>query len=169
MIPPPASAVAANDPGDDRGDRPAHGGGVRRAGLPVGEEQVPGADQRRRDAVDVGVLGDAAEVYRRSLPDQLAELATTDPMTAYETMCGTAADGMRQAGPFGAPERWRFDWEQRYSRAEWLDVLPTQGAYTLLPKPTLAAVLAGVGEVIDDLGGDLTGHYTTVVVTAAVR
>ena len=40
---------------------------------------------------------------------------------------------MRQAGGFGEPQTWRFDWSRPYTRAEWLDVVPTFGGHSLLP------------------------------------
>jgi hypothetical protein len=63
-------------------------------------------------------------------------------------------------------ERWPFEWEQTYSRDEWLDLIPTQGTLTQAPPDKLAEVLAGVGEAIDALGGSFVMRYTTVVVTA---
>ncbi len=108
------------------------------------------------------------EVYRRVLPDSLgAQAAAMRDQDPYGAMCDKAADGMRRAGAFGAPERWRFDWELSYTRDEWLDLLPTQGIHTRLPPDTLAELLAGMGAAVDALGGAFTAHYTTVVVTAA--
>ncbi|MFC7648081.1 hypothetical protein ACFQX6_52140 [Streptosporangium lutulentum] len=43
-------------------------------------------------------------------------------------MFTTFADGIREAGGFGDPERWRFDGERSYTRDEWLDLAPTTGA-----------------------------------------
>jgi SAM-dependent methyltransferase len=88
-------------------------------------------------------------------------------LDGYSVMFARAADGMRAAGAFGDPEQWRFDWEQSYTREEWLDALPTQGAYTQLPPDTLAELLAGIGACIDSMGGAVTVDYATVAVTAA--
>jgi hypothetical protein len=85
----------------------------------------------------------------------------------YRVMFTKAADGIREAGGFSEPERWRFDWEQSYTRDAWLDQLPTQGALTQLPPDKLAEVLAGVGSAIDAMGGGFTMPYATVAVTAA--
>src|SRR5271156_6676285 len=41
-----------------------------------------------------------------------------------------AVDGVRTAGGFGEPEQWRFEWQRHYTRAEWLDHLPTTGMLT---------------------------------------
>ncbi|MET9430217.1 class I SAM-dependent methyltransferase [Streptomyces sp. NPDC003036] len=109
-----------------------------------------------------------AEVCRRALPD-----APFDPhamargaLDAYRTVFAKAADGMREAGGFGAPEQWRFDWEWSYTRDAWLDQMPTQGAFTRLPPDKLAEVLEGVGAAIDARGGGFTMRYVTVAVTA---
>lgn len=67
-----------------------------------------------------------AAVYRRVIPDLPWDPSTTSALDLYSTLLDKAADGMRQAGAFGDPERWRFDWEQSYTRDQWLDVLPTQ-------------------------------------------
>jgi SAM-dependent methyltransferase len=113
-----------------------------------------------------------AEVYRRVMPDSLAagRWATTGPEAAlegYSMLCNKAADGMRQIGAFGEPERWRFDWQRSYTRDEWLDQLPTQGGHSQFPPDKLAEVLAGIGAAIDAVGGSFTMRYATLVETAA--
>ncbi|MGW5049684.1 class I SAM-dependent methyltransferase [Actinokineospora sp. NPDC004072] len=77
-----------------------------------------------------------------------------------------AADGLRAAGGFTEPEVHRHDWQRAYTRAEWLDQLPTSGILTRLPPEALAAVLAEVGAAIDSLGGAVEVRYGTVAVTA---
>ncbi|MET9618153.1 class I SAM-dependent methyltransferase [Kitasatospora indigofera] len=112
-----------------------------------------------------------AAVYDRVAPDSLAARAHRLPTAAlagYSTVFDRAADGIRQAGTFGEPEQWRFDWRRRYSRDEWLDQLPTQGDHNRLPPAGLAAVLTGVGAAVDALGGAFTMEYSAVVVTAAL-
>ena len=74
---------------------------------------------------------------------------------------------MRQAGGFGDPEQWRFDWERPYSRDEWLDQVPTFGGFSRLPPATQAELLAGIGAAIDALGGSFTMGYATVAASAA--
>ena len=83
-------------------------------------------------------------------------------------MCATAADGIRLAGGFGNPEPWRFDWEQRYTRETYLDLLPTQGHLTRLPPRAIQEILDAVGAAVDAMGGSLTIPYSTVAVTAAL-
>ncbi|MEU7042130.1 methyltransferase domain-containing protein [Streptomyces varsoviensis] len=108
------------------------------------------------------------EVYERVLPGSLAARqwsASTDD--AYAALCAKAADGIREAGAYGEPEEWRFDWEWTYTRDAWLDLLPTTGPHTTLPPERMAEVLSGVGAVVDAVGGCFTMRYTTVAVAAA--
>jgi hypothetical protein len=86
------------------------------------------------------------------------------------TRCGPRASetllGDDERGGFSDPEQWRFDWEQSYTRDEWLDQLPTSGALTRLLPDKLAEVLEGTGAAIDAIGGSFTMPYTTLAVTA---
>jgi SAM-dependent methyltransferase len=111
-----------------------------------------------------------AEVYRRVVPDMPFGFGRQRPRTAmegYQPLFGKIADGIVAAGAFTEPEQWHFDWERAYTREEWLDQLPTQGALTRLPPDKLAPILDAVGAAIDAIGGSFTMRYTTVVVTAA--
>lgn len=114
-----------------------------------------------------------AVAYRRVAPDSpfnqqgsSAQSART-ALELYQAMFAKAADGIREAGGFGEPEQWRFDWAKSYTRDEWLDLLPTQGTLTGLPPDRLAEVLDGVGTAIDAIGGGFTMPYTTLAATAA--
>ena len=107
-------------------------------------------------------------VYRRVMPGSpMHQRAMAGGPDAYSGLCTKAADGMRQAGAFGDPERWRFGWQRSYTRDEWLDQLPTAGVLTQLPADKLAEVLARTGAVIDAVGGSFVVGYATVVTTAA--
>jgi SAM-dependent methyltransferase len=108
-----------------------------------------------------------AAVYRRVMPDAPMFHRPPPGAEVYRTMCAKAAGGMREAGGFGDPEDWQFDWDRPYTRDEWLDQLPTFGFHTRLPPATLRELLAGVGAAIDAAGGGFTMHYATVVLTAA--
>ncbi|MFC6091002.1 class I SAM-dependent methyltransferase [Saccharothrix lopnurensis] len=107
-------------------------------------------------------------VYRRVLPDSpvVRRPGAAGP-EGYELMCDRAADGVRAAGAFDEPERWRFEGERTRTRAEWLDLLPTTGLHTRLPAEVLARVLEGIGAAIDAVGGSVAVRCSTVVVTAA--
>jgi SAM-dependent methyltransferase len=78
---------------------------------------------------------------------------------------GTIAH-LEATGRFAKPEVRKYLWEQRYSRDEWLDQLPTHSDHRTLPPAQLAAVLRAVGEIIDSAGGSLVAHYDTMLVTA---
>ncbi|MEU4422585.1 methyltransferase domain-containing protein [Actinoplanes sp. NPDC024001] len=101
-----------------------------------------------------------AEV-RRVLPDLPFDL--TRRADGYGPLVDRAVGGLRQAGGFGEPQTWPFPWERRYTRAEWLDQLPTSGILTRLPPGPLAEVLDAVGAAIDD---EFVVRYRTVAVTA---
>ncbi|GAA0455802.1 methyltransferase type 11 [Paractinoplanes deccanensis] len=110
-----------------------------------------------------------ARVYERLLPESPMTKAYRSSASAaqiYSSMLDRAADGMRAAGVFGEQERWRYDWEHVYSRDEWLDQVPTQGAHTTLPAGKLAELVAATGEAIDALGGSFVTSFATVAVTA---
>lgn len=113
-------------------------------------------------------LGEAfAAVYRRVMPETPQFHQPPPGAQVYRTMCAKTADGVREAGGFGDPEDWQFDWDRTYTRDEWLDQVPTFGFHTRLPEATLREVLAGIGAAIDAIGGGFTMHYATVVLTAA--
>jgi len=117
------------------------------------------------------LAGVAAEVYRRLLPDSPFNLRGEhrSGLELYQPLFDKIAGGMRQAGRFTQPEQWQFGWERTYSRDEWLDQIPTQGAFTQLPPEQLAEVQNAVGAAIDSIGGSFTMTYTTVAVTAALQ
>lgn len=114
-----------------------------------------------------GLAAAFAEVYGRVLPDSpmVTSMRATGP-DAYDPLCAAAADGIRQAGAYGEPERWRDDWQRTYTRDAWLDLLPTQGLLTRLPATVLDEILAGTGAAIDAVGGSFPMRYSTVTVTA---
>ncbi|MCQ8771624.1 class I SAM-dependent methyltransferase [Streptomyces telluris] len=109
-----------------------------------------------------------ATAYQRVAPDSPFALQATAKAApdGYQALSAKAADGIREAGGFGAPEQWRFDWEWSYTRDAWLDQMPTQGALTRLPPDKLTEVLEHVGAAIDAMGGGFTMPYVTVAVTA---
>jgi SAM-dependent methyltransferase len=114
----------------------------------------------------VDVAEGFAAVYRRVLPGSSFARGTSGGLEAYSGLHTIAADGVRAAGLFGEPERWRFDWERSYTREEWLDQVPTSGGHNQFPPGQLEELVAGLGAVIDAVGGRFTMHYSTVVVTA---
>ena len=88
------------------------------------------------------------------------------PLGLYQAAYAKFADKIRETEQFNAPEQWQFDWEQSYTRDQWLDLLPTTGGLTQLRPDQLAAILDAVGSAIDSLGGRFTMNYTTLATTA---
>jgi SAM-dependent methyltransferase len=107
-----------------------------------------------------------ADAFRRVLPGSPFAGESRSAAEIYDVMFAKFADGIRDAGGFGEPERWDFRWERSYTRDEWLDFLPTTGGLTRLAPDALAAVLEGVGAAIDGLGGEFVLPYTTLAVVA---
>lgn len=111
-----------------------------------------------------------AAAYAEVAPESPFHRASTQAKPALETyreMFDAAAGGFRRSGRFDEPDLWRFDWEQTYTRDQWLDHLPTTGLLTRLAPDQLAVVLDRVGTAIDAIGGGFTMPYTTLAATAA--
>ena len=106
-------------------------------------------------------------VFTKLVPDSPVNFQSAPPPDRIAAgFTAKAADGMREAGGFGDPERWQHDWERSYTRDEWLDQLASSGALTQLPPDTLAAVLEGVGTALDSIGPSITVRLTTVAIMA---
>jgi SAM-dependent methyltransferase len=67
---------------------------------------------------------------------------------------------------FAPCERRTYVWAQRYSRDEWLDQLGTHSDHIALEPPQLARLLQAVGVAIDRLGGSISLHYETQLISA---
>jgi SAM-dependent methyltransferase len=113
-----------------------------------------------------GLATDFAGVYRQVRPGLPFNPWARPVLDSYLAMCGTAADGIRQAGGFGEPEQWRFEWDHSYTRDQLLDQVPTAGGHSQIESAKLAELLAGLGAAIDAVGGSFTAHFTTLAVTA---
>ncbi len=109
------------------------------------------------------------EVYRRVLPDTPFALGAASGVRGYARILAKTAEGIQQTGAFSEPEHWRYDWEQPYTRDEWLDLVPTAGGHSRFPPATLEHLLAGLGAAIDAVGGSFTMPYATVAITASRR
>jgi SAM-dependent methyltransferase len=105
-------------------------------------------------------------VYRRVRPG----LERDSVMLGYagSVRFTRGSEGIRCSAVFGEPEQWRFEWEKAYSRDQWLDLLPTHSDHRILEPDQLSALMDGIGDAIDAMGGTFTMGYTTVVVTAAL-
>jgi SAM-dependent methyltransferase len=110
-----------------------------------------------------------SEVYRRMLPDTPFARVPGNPLDAYARFFANSQDGIRASCAFGEPEQWRFDWERPYTKAEWLDQVPTFGGHSQLPPAELDELLAGIAGALDASGGGFTMGYAAVAITAATR
>ncbi|WP_422771561.1 methyltransferase domain-containing protein [Plantactinospora sp. WMMC1484] len=110
-----------------------------------------------------------ATAFRRVAPDSPINLdgrSGSSILDSYQALYARAADGIREAGGFGEPELWRYDWKRSYTRDEFLALVPTSGGLTSMPPDRVAEVLAAVGAAVDQLGGGVTLPYATWGLTA---
>ncbi|WP_031227362.1 class I SAM-dependent methyltransferase [Streptomyces roseochromogenus] len=108
-----------------------------------------------------------AAAFRRVAPDSpLSSQPARRPLDLYQAGYAKFADKIRETEQFNDPEQWRFDWQQSYTRDQWLDLLPTTGGLTQLRPDQLAEILDAVGDAIDSMGGRFTMNYTTLAATA---
>jgi len=108
-----------------------------------------------------------SEVYQRILPDTPFARTPSDPLAAYEQLFTRTADELRRVDTLSEPVRWQFDWEQRYTRDQWLEQVPTFGGHSQFPPATLGKLLAGIAATIDAVGGAFTMRYAAVAITAS--
>lgn len=108
-----------------------------------------------------------ATAYRRAAPDSpFSNHLARRPLEVYRAGYAKFADKIRETGCFLEPEQWRYDWEQSYTRDQWLELLPTTGGLTQLRPDQVAEILHAVGSAIDAMGGRFTMHHTTLAATA---
>jgi SAM-dependent methyltransferase len=112
-----------------------------------------------------------AEVFRRALPESpvSGDFWSRPALDAYRAGCARAAGGMRETAAFGEPQEWLSHWERPYTRAEWLDLLPTTGGFSRHPRALQEELLAGVGAAVDAVGGRFTMACDTIACTAVRR
>ena len=106
-------------------------------------------------------------VYRRVLPQfPFFQGGMPGGAASYAPLTEKATEGIQKTGKFDEPEQWQFDWERSYTTDEWLDTVPSFGGHSQMPPEKLSALLEGIGEVIDGVGGRFTMGYSAIVVTA---
>ena len=108
--------------------------------------------------------------FRRAVPDSpFAGQPARRPVEFYQAMYAKVSDSIRVSGRFDEPEQWQFEWEQTYTREEWLALLPTTGGLTRLGTEQLTGILDAVGSAVDGLGGSFTMQWVTLASTAELR
>ncbi|MET8798747.1 class I SAM-dependent methyltransferase [Nocardia sp. NPDC004568] len=109
-----------------------------------------------------------ATAFHRVAPDSpFSGQPARRPLELYRAGYAEFADRIRETEQFAEPELWQFDWQQSYTRDQWLELLPTTGGLTRLRPDQLTEILDAVGAAIDSLGGSFTMDYTTLATTAA--
>ncbi|TXS43966.1 class I SAM-dependent methyltransferase [Streptomyces sp. OR43] len=108
-----------------------------------------------------------AAAFRQAAPDSpFHNGPARRPLDLYRAAYAKVAGTINETGHFGETEQWHFDWQQSYTRDQWLALLPTTGGLTSLRPGQLTGILNAVGDAIDSLGGRFTMNYTTLAVTA---
>ncbi len=104
-------------------------------------------------------------VYERLAPElantNVALDLTKEPADRYEEFT--------QGGVFTGVEARTYPWDTVYDRPSWVDLVATQSDHLRLPDAQRRALLAGLGDAVDALGGSLTCHYSTLLVLATRR
>ena len=105
--------------------------------------------------------------YQRVVPDSPFDVSvmTSRPSTPTRRCSPWPSTGSGR-GRIGRLEQWRFDWEQHYSRDEWLALFPPRVRSPGSRRTSSARCWTAVGAAIDAMGGSFTMQYATVVVTA---
>jgi SAM-dependent methyltransferase len=115
----------------------------------------------------VSVAEATAAALKRLVPDSpFTNLPPRSPLQIYQAMFDGFNDAIGGSDSFATPQLWRFDWERSYTRDQWLDVLPTTGAFTRLAPDMLHELLSAVATAIDSIGGQFTMTYTTLTLAA---
>jgi len=103
------------------------------------------------------------EAYSRFAPALVKESVPlgNKPRDLVGDIAGIAATRL-----FAPSELRSYVWAQTYSRDEWLDQLGTHSDHIALEPEELATLLHAVGAAIDRLGGSITLHYETQLISA---
>ena len=102
-------------------------------------------------------------IYARYMPDQGDNLALG--RIRDETRRGFMA-AMAATPGLDQPEHRTYEWDRDYTTAEWVDHLPSHSNHAALAPEALEALLADVGNAIDERGGVMHMHFVTTMVTA---
>lgn len=115
------------------------------------------------------VASATAEAYQRAVPDSPLNGQGRRPLELYQTGYARTAESITSSGAFESIEQWRFDWTKRYTREEWLALMPTTGGLTQLSPEQRSEILDAAAAAIDASGGSFTMEYVTLAATALRR
>ena len=106
------------------------------------------------------------EVYRRTAPglDEHSILLGSFQLDRFDL----ATEGLVGTGRFTEVTRRSYRHSQRYTTAEWLDLLPTHSDHHALAPEVLGRLLVEVGGALDRLGGSMALPYETTLVTGVL-
>jgi hypothetical protein len=113
---------------------------------------------RGRNDPDIAAAFDA--VYERLAPSLVAPSELRPDMRATDERIKV----FRQGAQFSDTQTLTFEWEALYDRAEWLDFISSHSDHVVLPGAQRAAILEAIGGVIDDFGGTVACHFSTLLV-----
>jgi SAM-dependent methyltransferase len=134
---------------------------------------VPKAGSLLHPGGHLGVFwnrGQPEEETRRALDEVYLRLAPELAKTNIELNVSAEPDDryaeFRNGGLFSDVEARTYPWDAVYDRAAWIDLTATQSEHLRLPEEQRHALLLGLGDAVDALGGRLTYHYSTLLVLA---
>jgi SAM-dependent methyltransferase len=76
---------------------------------------------------------------------------------------------LRESGRFGRVEERVYRWQRSYTRDEWLALVQTHSDHLLLAPQQRRRLVAGLGAVLDRIGGTLVARYRTETVLARLQ
>jgi SAM-dependent methyltransferase len=112
-------------------------------------------DPQTKTAFDAAYLRFAPALAKESVP------LGNEPPDNAGAIAGIAATRL-----FAQCQLRTYAWAQRYSRDEWLDQLGTHSDHIALQPQQLVTLLDAVGAAINRLGGSITVHYETQLISA---
>jgi hypothetical protein len=104
------------------------------------------------------------EVYKRVAPgvENAARSLTAEWLTQQ------IVGNLTASGCYGAPEVHKFDWGERYTAEQYLKLARTFSAHLRLDEDTRSRLYAGIEEVVQRLGGQVTRLCQAVLFHARV-
>ena len=113
---------------------------------------------------DSRLRGEIQRAYERRAP----ELAETSVVTSWTGDAERYRGDIVASGLFAEPAETALDWQCVYSTEEYVELLQTHSDHIVLPPEQRAALLAGVAEVVDAVGGTVVFPYRTTLITASL-